>query len=71
MIYKGYLISNSTNKMIRTINVIGEEERYFAEKFLGREDLINIRVRENIPRLRKIAAAFKYYYSVKDDNLIF
>ena len=50
--------------MIYIINTIIEEKRYFTEKFLGKENLIDIRVRENILELNKTASKMKYYYSI-------
>ena len=40
--YKEYIISRSTNKMIRMINTINEKERYFKEKFTEKEDVIDL-----------------------------
>ena len=58
------MISKSTNKLIREIDTIEEEKRYFVKKFPGKEDLINIRVRVNILGLRKTALVIKYYYGM-------
>ena len=62
--HEGYLISKFTNKVIRTIDTIQEEERYFAKKLSSISDLIDLKVQENIPVLMKIVAAMKYYYGM-------
>ena len=50
--------------MIRTIDIIEEEDRYLREKFLDKYEVIDIHARENIRGIRKIAAAFKCYYGI-------
>jgi hypothetical protein len=65
MIIGDDMISKSMNELIREIDAIEEEKRYFAEKFLGKEDLINMRVKVNIPDLKKTASVMKYYYRIK------
>ena len=62
MFYSGYIITKSTNEMIRMIDAILEEQRYIRQKFLGKEDLIDKRTRENIIGSYKMIVAIKCYY---------
>ena len=48
MFYSGYIITKSTNEMIRMINAIREKEQYFREKFLNNYNMIDMQARENI-----------------------
>ena len=50
--------------MIRIIDTIKEEERYFKEKFPRKEDITNLQARENIKEVSKTVAAFKFYYGI-------
>ena len=53
MLYSRHIITKSTNKMIRTIDAIREEEWYFREKFPNNYDVIDMQARENIIGIRK------------------
>ena len=46
------------------IDAITKEERYFTEKFPGKKDLIDMRVRENVLGLSKTATTIKCYYGM-------
>jgi len=47
------MISRSMNELIWKIDAVEEEKMYFAKKFLGKEDLIDMRVIVNILELKK------------------
>ena len=48
ILYKGNLISSSTNETIRMIDTIEKEQKYIQEKFRINSDFINLWARENI-----------------------
>ena len=39
------MVSRSINEMIREVDVVSEERRYLIEKFLEKDDIIDIRAK--------------------------
>ena len=64
MILVNYIRFESANEMIRDINTIQEEKNYIVMTFSGKDDLIDISIRVNIPRILKTIIAIKYYYGL-------
>ena len=46
--------------MIRILDTVEEERWHINEKFESNTDLIDLSVRENIPRLKLVSTAIKY-----------
>jgi len=64
LLYKGKVISQSINKMIWIIDAVEEERWYINDKFKSNTELIDLRVRENILRLKLIPTAIKWWYGM-------
>ena len=56
------VILKSINEMICKTNTIQKKQNYLVMKFSGKDNLIDISTRVNIPRLLKAVVSMKYYY---------
>ena len=50
--------------MLREIDTIQEEMKYISIKFPSKNNLIDVRVRVNIPKLLRIVVVMKCFYGL-------